>query len=181
METRREAERKKIAREIAEEREKAAQIEQVKKNIAEALRREYKRVVEDGMQVLGDLRDVDVKEGERVDREAAQAIEAGERKRAAIERQLDQEEPAGKKLEKDVEKRGDGGSKEVRAALVDDDVKMVDHEEIQLALDDKVAAQQRLDNERESAEIAYYIRRVFIRRLLKQVDEGIDENRRLEH
>ena len=82
------------------------------------------------MQALGDLRDVDVKEGERVEREAAQAIEAGERKRAAIKSELKQEEPAGRKQEKLVEPRGDGGSQEVKQALVDEDVKMVDHEEI---------------------------------------------------
>lgn len=61
---------------------------------------------------------------------------------------MDQEEPAGKKLEKEIDNRGDGGSKDVRAALVDEDVKMVDHEEIQLAFDEKVSEQQRLDNER---------------------------------
>ena len=45
-------------------------LEQIKQNIAEELKKQYKTIVEDEYQALGDLRDKDVKEREKINIEA---------------------------------------------------------------------------------------------------------------
>lgn len=73
-----------MQKEIAEQR----QIEEIKAAIAEELRKQYKRVVEGEVQILGDIRDWEVRENERERQEIDREIEEGQKRRQLIEQEI---------------------------------------------------------------------------------------------
>lgn len=73
---------------------------------------------------------------------------------------------------------GDGGSKDVKELLGKEDVKMIDVEEIQIALDDKKEQQNEVEKDRAKLEIENFVVKTIIKPMMKRVWQEIDLSRR---
>ena len=89
-----EAQQARLAREI-EENERM-EVEQIKEVIARELRKQYRELVEQERQVLGDVRDADVRDQERVNRELEEVILESELNKERIKKEMERFEQEAK-------------------------------------------------------------------------------------
>lgn len=63
----------------------------IKKAVADELKRQYLELVQDEMQVLGDVRDADIKLEERLNMELDKVIQESREKKILIEKEIKEE------------------------------------------------------------------------------------------
>ena len=68
------------------------EIEQIKKNIADELRKQYLELIQNEGQVLGDMRDLDVKDQEKIEKELDELIFEGQKKKEILKQEENQED-----------------------------------------------------------------------------------------
>lgn len=74
--------------EIEDERRQQEIIDEIKANIAEELKKQYKQVVEGEIQILGDIRDWEIIEVERERQKIDREIEEGQKRKDLIEKEI---------------------------------------------------------------------------------------------